>query len=135
MPVLTAKARSLLWKKPEGFGLTHCMNCALSWTRSGKDGGKLTICLLDREPVLDDMTDCDRYEAKPDKIGGPLSPSLLSVEPISTDATISAQPEPPPAAEKENPQEPEQPTPCRSARTEDEAPTTESPSNQNEPAP
>jgi hypothetical protein len=54
------------------------MNCVLSWTRSGTNGGKLTICLLDREPVLDDMTDCDRYEAKPDKIGGPPAPSLLS---------------------------------------------------------
>jgi hypothetical protein len=68
------------------------MNCALSWTRSGKDGGKLTICLLDREPVLDDMTDCDRYEAKPDKIGGPPAPSLLSAEPTPAEATISAPP-------------------------------------------
>jgi hypothetical protein len=108
MPVLTAKARSLLWKKPEGFGLTHCMNCALSWTRSGKDGGKLTICLLDREPVLDDMTDCDRYEAKPDKIGGPPAPSLLSAEPTPTDAaTSSEQPQPKPDAEKESLPEPE----------------------------
>jgi hypothetical protein len=64
------------------------MNCALSWTRSGKDGGKLTICLLDREPVLDD---------KPDKIGGPPAPSLLSAEPTPTEATISAQPETTPA--------------------------------------
>jgi hypothetical protein len=127
MPVLTAKARSLLWKKPEGFGLTHCMNCALSWTRSGKDGGKLTICLLDREPVLDDMTDCDRYEAKPDKIGGPPAPSLLS----ATDETSSAPPEPSPAVASESPQEPEPPT--QRAPMEDEAPTTESPSNQNRP--
>jgi hypothetical protein len=97
MPVLTAKARSLLWKKPEGFGLTHCMNCVLSWTRSGKNGGKLTICLLDREPVLDDMTDCDRYEVKPDKIGGPPAPSLLSAEPTPAEATISAPPETTPA--------------------------------------
>jgi hypothetical protein len=34
------------------------------WTRTGKDGGALTVCLLDREPVLIDMTDCDRYEPK-----------------------------------------------------------------------
>jgi hypothetical protein len=116
MPVLTAKARSLLWKKPEGFGLSHCMNCALSWTRSGTNGGKLTICLLDREPVLDDMTDCDRYEAKPDKIGGPPAPPLLSGVPSSqtprkkakkTWAAIFAQPEPTPEAERESPQEPE----------------------------
>jgi hypothetical protein len=85
MPTLTPKARSLLWKTPSGFGLSHCMNCALSWTRSGKDGGKLTICLLDREPVLDDMTDCSRFEMK-------LPPSSLS----ATDATSSALPEPPP---------------------------------------
>ena len=96
MPVLTAKARSLLWKKPEGFGLTHCMNCALSWTRDGKDGGKLVICLLDREPVLDDMVGCSRFEVQPDKIGGALPPSLTSAAPVA-DAAISAQPETTPA--------------------------------------
>jgi hypothetical protein len=64
MPTLTPKARSLLWKTPQGFALSHCMNCALSWTRSGKEGSKLTICLLDREPVLDDMT--ERGEAGQD---------------------------------------------------------------------
>lgn len=30
----------------------------------GKEGGILTVCLLDREAVLDDMTHCDRFEAK-----------------------------------------------------------------------
>jgi len=103
MPTLTPKARSLLWKTPQGFALTHCMNCALSWTRGGKDGGDLVICLLDREPVLDDMVRCSRFEAQPDKIGAPPAPSLLS----ATDATSSAPPPPTPAAANESPQEPE----------------------------
>ena len=81
MPTLTPKARSLLWKTPQGFAQSHCMNCALSWTRGGKDGGDLVICLLDREPVLDDMVRCDRYEAKPVKIGAEPAPPLLSGAP------------------------------------------------------
>jgi hypothetical protein len=97
MPTLTPKARSLLWKTPQGFALSHCMNCALSWTRGGKEGGDLVICLLDREPVLDDMVRCSRFEVQPDKIGGPSAPSLLSAEPTPTEATISAPPETTPA--------------------------------------
>ena len=34
------------------------------WTRTGAEGGKLTVCLLDREPVLADMTGCDRFELR-----------------------------------------------------------------------
>ena len=42
------------------------MQCKAGWTRTGTDGGALTVCLLDREPILTDITDCDRYERKDD---------------------------------------------------------------------
>jgi hypothetical protein len=64
MPTLTPKARTLLWKKPTGYGASHCMNCQAGWTRTGTGSGALTVCLLDREPIMTDMTDCDRYEPK-----------------------------------------------------------------------
>ena len=51
-------------KKLQGYAETHCRRCAMGWTRKGEKGGVLTVCLLDREPVLDDMTHCDRFEAK-----------------------------------------------------------------------
>lgn len=60
----TPRGRALLWKTPTGFGATHCMNCQAGWTRSGKDGTALTVCLLDREPILQEMTGCDRYEER-----------------------------------------------------------------------
>lgn len=61
--MFTPKGRALLWREPTGFAASHCRNCAAGWTRSGK-GGSLTVCLLDREPVLIDMTGCDRFEPK-----------------------------------------------------------------------
>jgi len=61
---LTNKGRQLVWGKASGFITSHCMNCAAGWTRTGTEGGTVTVCLLDREPVLDAMTNCDRYEAK-----------------------------------------------------------------------
>ena len=61
----TPKGRALLWRKPTGYGASHCMNCEAGWTRTGKDGAALTVCLLDREPILE-ITDCDRYEPKKD---------------------------------------------------------------------
>jgi hypothetical protein len=45
---------------------THCGTCAAGWTRTGKGGEKLYVCLLDRETVWPEMTDCDRYEARED---------------------------------------------------------------------
>jgi len=51
-------------KKLKGYAETHCRRCAAGWTRQGKEGGVLTVCLLDREPVLGDMTHCDRFEVK-----------------------------------------------------------------------
>jgi len=63
--MLTTQSRTRLWQTPTGYAASHCSNCAAGWTRTGENGGKLTICLLDREPVLTDMTDCDRFEVKP----------------------------------------------------------------------
>jgi len=60
----TPRGRALLWQKPTGYGASHCMQCKFGWTRTGKDGAALTVCLLDREPILIDMTDCDRYDPK-----------------------------------------------------------------------
>lgn len=51
------------WVTATGFAQTHCINCKAGWTRYGENGS-LTVCLLDREPVLLNMTDCDRYEPK-----------------------------------------------------------------------
>lgn len=53
-----------LWRMPTGYAASHCGKCAAGWTRTGKEGLVLTVCLLDREPVLADMTACDRYEAR-----------------------------------------------------------------------
>ena len=46
------------------FAMTHCATCAAGWMRQGKDGGVIVVCLLDREPVWPDMTDCNRYELR-----------------------------------------------------------------------
>jgi len=45
------------------FIATHCMTCAAGWTRTGRNGGVVVVCLLDRERVWPEMIDCDRYEA------------------------------------------------------------------------
>ena len=57
------KYHPLLWRQQD-FAATHCMNCKAGWTRTGASGKTLTVCLLNREPILAGMTDCDRYEAK-----------------------------------------------------------------------
>jgi hypothetical protein len=62
--MLTQTGRRLLWQKPTGFAASHCRRCDAGWTRTGAEGGELTTCLLDREPVLADMTGCDRFEPK-----------------------------------------------------------------------
>jgi hypothetical protein len=53
---------------PSGYAASHCRNCAAGWTRVGEQGGVLTVCLLDRLPVLANMTDCDRFEPKENKV-------------------------------------------------------------------
>jgi hypothetical protein len=49
---------------PESFVTSHCSNCSAGWTRTKKDGGVLTVCLLDRELVSTEISGCDRYEAR-----------------------------------------------------------------------
>jgi hypothetical protein len=46
------------------YAVSHCMTCAAGWTRTAADGKQVIVCLLDREPVWQEMTDCDRFEAK-----------------------------------------------------------------------
>jgi hypothetical protein len=56
------------------FVKTRCATCAAGWTRTGTDGLKVLkvhICLLDREPVWPQMTDCDRYEKREDSAPEP----------------------------------------------------------------
>jgi hypothetical protein len=69
----TQRGRALLWGKPNEFAETHCRNCKAGWTRTsatGEEGREreeprsLTVCLLDREPILAAMTACDRYEPR-----------------------------------------------------------------------
>jgi hypothetical protein len=55
------------WQELTGYAATHCRNCAAGWTRTGEKGGMRTVCLLDREPVLAGMTNCDRYEPREPK--------------------------------------------------------------------
>ena len=53
------------WQTPTGYAASHCRRCEYGWTRTGTQGGILTVCLLDHgDPVLADMKHCDRYEAK-----------------------------------------------------------------------
>lgn len=58
--------RASRWVTPTGYALTHCTKCKAGWTRYGEEGA-VTVCLLDREPVLLNMTSCDRYEPKDSK--------------------------------------------------------------------
>lgn len=50
------------------FASTHCATCAYGWTRRGSDTeGRESLsiwCLLDRGPVWEQMTSCDRYELR-----------------------------------------------------------------------
>ena len=41
---------------------THCATCRAGWTRKDESGAMVIVCLLDREPVWSEMTDCDRFE-------------------------------------------------------------------------
>lgn len=60
----------MLWRTPAGFAASHCMNCKAGWTRTGPSGGMLTVCLLDREPVLAEMANCDRFESRQEPEAG-----------------------------------------------------------------
>lgn len=52
----------IIWATPKGYAASHCMQCKAGWTRTGPGGAVLTVCLLDREPVLVDMTGCNKFE-------------------------------------------------------------------------
>ena len=76
LPMLFGRLRPLLWKSPEGFAAKYCTKCKAGWTRKGKLGS-LTVCLLDREPVLPGMVSCDRYEER-------TTPSPQAIKPKAT---------------------------------------------------
>jgi hypothetical protein len=61
--MLGRSSRHLLWKSPDSFAAEFCTRCKAGWTRRAKKGA-LTVCLLDREPVLAGMTSCDRFEPR-----------------------------------------------------------------------
>ncbi len=66
------KVHPLAWQsEPTDFVTTHCMKCEASFARKGTGGGQITICLIDRELVLPNMTDCNRYEPKEEKRPAP----------------------------------------------------------------
>jgi predicted metal-binding protein len=50
--------------KHTDYILTHCRTCAAGWTRTRENGEAVIACLLDRETVIADMTQCDRFEAR-----------------------------------------------------------------------
>ncbi len=57
------KGRAPQWMNPDKFARDYCARCEFGWNRTGAEGA-LMVCLLDREPVLQGMTDCDRFEAR-----------------------------------------------------------------------
>lgn len=62
--MFTPTGRPLPWRKASDFAANHCQKCAAGWTRTSKEGGTLTVCLLDREPVPTEMAGCDRFEPR-----------------------------------------------------------------------
>jgi hypothetical protein len=56
------KQHPLAWSSAAtDYATTHCMRCEAGWTRQGPDSLGVVVCLLDREPVLPNMTYCDRF--------------------------------------------------------------------------
>ncbi len=51
---------------PSTFCVKHCMKCQAGWTRSTSLGATVVICLLNREPVLPNITACNKF--KPNEI-------------------------------------------------------------------
>jgi hypothetical protein len=52
---------------PTDYAQTHCRVCDYGWVRIGRAGGVRTVCLLDREPVMD-MVSCSRFELRKDEL-------------------------------------------------------------------
>lgn len=44
------------------FCAKHCVNCQAGWVRSTKLGATVVICLIDREPVLANITACNKFK-------------------------------------------------------------------------
>lgn len=63
---ITSKGqRRIAFPQPEDmseFVKTHCHTCVYGWTRTNPQGNQLAVCLLDREPIYSNLTDCSRYE-------------------------------------------------------------------------
>jgi hypothetical protein len=93
------KYHPLAWRPPQDFASTHCVNCKAGWTRTAESGGALTVCLLDRAPVLSGMKDCDRYEPKSKEapearrsLGAETMVTGRNSEPNSTQSTTTMKP-------------------------------------------
>jgi hypothetical protein len=63
---LRHRGRRLLWHPSDPFAEQYCTRCKACWIRAARNGA-LTVCLLDREPVLKGMRDCDRFEPREQK--------------------------------------------------------------------
>ena len=61
-----AHTNNRLWRTLTVYAASQCRKCEAGWTRTSPSGEVIIVCLLDREPVLADMANCDRYEAKED---------------------------------------------------------------------
>ena len=56
-------------KKPANlspFITTHCATCEAGWLRTLKSGEIVSHCLLDREEILPNIVDCNRYQLRED---------------------------------------------------------------------
>ncbi len=44
------------------FSETHCKNCQAGFMRTTSEGKTYLMCLIDREPVLRNLTTCNKYK-------------------------------------------------------------------------
>ncbi len=47
---------------PTGFRKTHCMNCQGGLVRTTTKGATIVWCLVDREPILEDIASCNKFK-------------------------------------------------------------------------
>ena len=55
-------AQAIPWGQPTAFMRSHCLKCKAGWTRTNEEGKSLTVCLLDRAPILPGLSQCSRFE-------------------------------------------------------------------------
>jgi len=48
---------------PRPFYETHCMKCQAGWVTATTENPLVVVCLLNREPVPEDITSCNKFEA------------------------------------------------------------------------